>query len=306
MFFSRIPALCVLVALSGHAAAQADKAFIKFKDGVPDYGRSLEEMHKTLGELAKEGESEAEKALARLKAYRYLCRLPYADLALDAEYTKYALAASKICKELGRLDHRPKNPGWPEEEFKLALKGTSSSSLSFGERNLSQALDGWMDDSDKFNIEHLGHRRWCINPLMTKTGFGRTGNFSAMYTFDMSRGKSPDFSYVAYPPAGYVPVKLFGKRHAWSISVNPAKFQPPDKETKASICRLDDEGAKKEKLELDFTSLSTIPFGIPNCLVFRPAKLDMAPGTRYLVEIEGVRPRGKGETTLRYVVEFAK
>ena len=113
--------------------------------------------------------------------------------------------ASKICAELGRLEHRPENPGWPEEEFKLALKGTSSSNLAFGDPTLPDAVDGWMEDSDKSNIDRLGHRRWCLNPMMKKVGFGRTKTFSAMYSFDHSRERVPPFEYVAWPPAGRRP-----------------------------------------------------------------------------------------------------
>src|SRR5262249_22794081 len=158
---------------------------LEFKDGKPAYDRTLADIQAKLAELAKEGKTETEKGLARLKAYRYLCRIPYEDFALDEEFNKYAQAASKICNELGRLEHKPTNPGGPEDEFKMAFKGTSSSSLAFGDPTIAAAVDGWMDDSDKDNIDRLGHRRWCLNPKMQKVGFGRTGKFSAMYCFDM-------------------------------------------------------------------------------------------------------------------------
>jgi len=275
-----------------------------FDAGVPKYDRPLDEIRTTLRVLAAPTKDEHEAALGVLKAYRYLCRLPYDDLALDKDYTSYAQAAVKLCKELGRLDHRPKNPGWPQEEFDVAFKGTSSSSLGQGFPTLRAAVHGWMHDSDKFNIDRLGHRRWCIRPAIKKLGFGRAGDFTAMYCFDMSRTKIPAYDYVAYPPSGYMPTSFFAPRRAWNVSFNPARFEVPKEGVEASLYPLDALGRKKEPLKLDYFNVDFIPFGIPNCVVFRPEKLDMTPGRRYLVEISGIRNKS-GKTTIRYVVEMA-
>lgn len=274
------------------------------QDLVDTSKRSLGEIQKNLTEILAPAKNENEAALAKLKAYRYLAGIAYADLELDENYNKYAQAASKICDELGRLEHTPKNPGWPEEEFKIAYKGASSSNLGGGFPTLDRAVDGWMYDSDKFNIDRLGHRRWCLNPSMKKVGFGRTGKFTAMYCFDMSRVKVPPFEFVAWPPPGIMPPGFFREGEAWSVTFHPKKYQVPAKGVQPTIYDLKDGGEKGAALELSYTNVDFVPFAIPNCLVFRPAGLDRSKGRRYLVEIEGVRADGK-ETTIRYQVEFA-
>jgi len=95
-------------------------------------------------------------------------------LALSSRYDEArqcCLAAARLCKAIGKLDHKPENPGLDEEDYQLGLKGTKGSNLSFGRPRLVDAVDGWMEDSDPFNIEHVGHRRWCLSVPMLKVGF---------------------------------------------------------------------------------------------------------------------------------------
>src|SRR5689334_9610383 len=185
--------------------------------------RTADEIKKKLAEItappAKDPggtASERDTALRRLKAYRYLAGVPYDDLTLDDDANAACEAGAGLCAKLGRLEHQPKNPGLPEAEFDLAYKGTSRSNLGQGYRKLSQALDGWMDDSDGGNIDRLGHRRWCLNPTMKKTGFGRVGEFTAMYVFDMSRKDVPDFDFISWPARGPMPVQYFKSGFVWS------------------------------------------------------------------------------------------
>lgn len=134
--------------------------------------RSADEVKKKLVEILaspREGAGEREAALRRLKAYRYLAGVPY-DITLDDEFNAACETGAKLCAKLGRLDHTPANPGLPEDDFTLGYKGTSQSNLGQGYRGLEDALDGWIEDSDKNNISHVGHRRWCFNPAMQKTG----------------------------------------------------------------------------------------------------------------------------------------
>ena len=271
--------------------------------------RTLEEIKKTLsGILTPKKADEKEQALQKLKAYRYLAEVPYEDLGLDPEMNEACQAGAALCKKLGRLDHNPKNPGMPEDEFKLAHKGVSRSNLGGGFQNLADSIDAWMFDSDPGNIVMVGHRRWCINPHMGKTGFGRDGIFTAMYTFDQSRQKVPPYDFVCYPARGFMPVEFFGPQHAWSVSLNPNKFKVPPKEYAPKLYKADAEGEKMgEPLKLNFKNVDTFPFGVPICVIFRPEKVSLTPGARYRVELEGLQPKTGGEpVTLSYVVEFVK
>jgi hypothetical protein len=275
--------------------------------------RTLDEVKKALAEIAAPPEkkpdaatAERQAALRRLKAYRYLSGVPHDDLVLDDDLNAACDAGARLCEKLGRLEHTPKNPGWPEDEFRLAYRGTSQSNLGFGYRSLVDAMDGWMDDSDDGNIDRVGHRRWCLNPAMRKVGFGKSGQYYAMHSFDRSRKEVPDFDLVSFPGRGLMPVEYFKPHYAWSVSLNPKKYNPPPKSVTVKVYPADDKGKPDgEALELNYSNVDTVGFGIPNCIIFRPEKAAVAPGKRYVVEIEGVTLRKGGEAaTVRFAVEF--
>lgn len=277
-----------------------------FKDGAPFYGRTFEQIKKQLAEI-EAGPREAEKdaSLRRLKAYRYLVEIPYENMALDAEMNRAAEAGCKLCAMIKRIDHAPPNPGLSETEYKLAFKGTSNCNLAVGHKNLTHAVDDWMDDSDATNIDCLGHRRWCINPMMQKTGFGQSGNYMAMWSSDSSQKFVPDYHFVCYPARGFMPVQYFGAKYAWNISLNAAKYKKPDKSVRVSIHEVDEILNKTNTLKFDYFHIDSAGFGIPNCIIFRPVALDQAPGKRYLVEVKGiVAVNNLPMPPLRYLVEF--
>jgi hypothetical protein len=281
------------------------------KAGAPVHQRSLDDIKKKLSALLASDKGKGDentRALQRLKAYRYLAEVPYEDLTLDEEYNKMCLAGAKLCEKLGKLEHKPENPGMPEEEFQLAYNGTSRSNLGWGLKTLVDAVDAWMFDSDSGNRERLGHRRWCLNPTMQKTGFGHAGAFTAMYTFDRSRKPVPEFDFICFPARGIMPIEFFGPKFVWSVSLNPKRYTTPDKDFTPKIYEADASGAKRgEPLQLAFKNVDTIPFGIPNCIIFRPENLQVTDGRRYVVELAGIMPTGEEQpVTLRYVVEFAK
>ena len=60
-----------------------------------------------------------------------------------------------------------------------------------------------------------------------------------------------------------------------------------------------------EPLKLNFHKVDSGPFALPYCVIFRPEKLDMGEGKRYLVEIEGLKLiSGRPAGTLAYPVVF--
>jgi hypothetical protein len=163
-----------------------------------------------------------------------------------------------------------------------------------------------MDDSDNSNIARVGHRRWCINPAMQKTGFGRSGDFCAMWSFDKSQPEVPDYDFISYPPPGFMPLAYFGARHAWSVSLNPNKYLKPDASVKVKLYRKTDQKPDKlgDTIPLDYTNIDYSGVGIPNCIIFRPAQLPLAEGQRYWVEIEGLKKTDGSPAALRFFVFF--
>lgn len=237
-------------------------------------------------------------ALKRLMEYRALSGLRYADMELDDKKNWHCSAAAKMLTIIGRLDHTPKNPGMPDEEYDVAYIGTSRSNLAMG-NTLPGSIDGYMDDSDPSNIDAVGHRRWCLNPAMKETGFGIDGRFSAMWSFDES-GAAGSWDHVAYPAPGYYPTSHFGDHHAFSVrfpgGVTNGK-EPSD--FVIEIAALDGDYAPAATLALDHVSISG------GQLVFRAQGLACEPGRAYRVRI-GEVGRRKPQPLLHYYVEFVE
>jgi hypothetical protein len=286
-----------------------------FQDGRPVYDRSLEEIQKALADIDTPSRqqrdplaAEREAALRRLKAYRYLAGVPYDNLVLDEEMNRSATAACHICARLGRMDHQPRNPGMPEADYRYARQGASSSNLAMGYASMAEAVEAWMDDSDRRNVAHLGHRRWCLFPALRKVGFGKSGGFHAMWAFDESQPEVPVYDLISFPARGLMPVEYFRPHYAWSVVLNPAKYRPPDPTVRPKVYALDWLQHKVGKsLPLNHCGVDTLPYGIANCLIFRPARIEVAAGKRYLVEIDGLRRKdGKPAGRVYFVVEFVR
>ena len=169
-------------------------------------------------------QADQESALHKLMEYRYLADLPYADMEIDRDYAAHCQAGAELLTRVGHLTHTPENPGLPDAEYKFAYDGPSHSNISTA-GNSAASVAMYMDDSDAGNIAKLGHRRWCLNPAMLKTGFGADGHYTCMWSFDGSRRDIPDYDAVAFPPRGIMPTTHFGANYAWSFSVNPQKYR---------------------------------------------------------------------------------
>lgn len=270
-----------------------------YKDGQLAYPRSLDELKRKLAEILagatkSGGDPEADAGLRKLKAYRFLAQVPYEDLELDGDMAKSAQAAAAICAKLGKLDHNPPNPGLPEAEYKLAATGARSSNLAMGMKTLTLSMDLWVHDTDP----NLGHRRSCLNPALLKTGFGKSGRFSAMWCLDASRKEPPDYDFITFPVRGLMPIEYFGPTDLWSVSFNPKKYKPAAGTIQPKIYALDAALNKVgEPLRLSKQAVSG------NCIIFRP-DAPAAPGRRFLVEIEGLTGLDGTAERLSYFVEF--
>jgi len=240
-------------------------------------------------------------ALRRLQAYRHLCGLPWADLVLVAEWNLRCDAAAEVCSRLGRLEHEPQRPaGMDEARYQLGAEGARKSNLHRGV-GLAESVDGYMDDSDPSNIDEVGHRRWCLNPLMKRTGFGSHQTFNAMWATDESGAEPKGLDAVYYPPRGFVPVDLFATKSAFSIALAPGR-DPHSHQLRVALHALDDDFLPVGKpLPLDHCAIAAAGFGRGACVIFRSPEVVVASGKRYLVEVS---LDGGKSIAHRYVVEF--
>lgn len=277
------------------AAAPAPRWPKADKDDVPP---------PTAGELAK-----ARAELARLNGYRYLAGLSH-DVQLDPDLSWNCKFGAELCKRHGTINHTPPRPqGMPEPAYKRGFEATSKSNLHWtsGGEGLVGSVDGYMDDSDPSNVRVVGHRRWCLNPPLGKTGFGVVDGFSAQWVMDSS-GPSSSGAIVCFPSAGLHPVAYFTPGTAWSVSLDPARYRVSGTNIKVFELRSlaqarafpkDLKGLKE--IPLSDVRLSTEGSGIPQCLIFRP-KAKVGKGDRFGVLIQGVD--GLPGDQLGYTVEF--
>ena len=247
-----------------------------------------------------------EAALRLLKAYRFVCGVPYEDLVLSEELNRYAEAAARLCARLGRLDHNPPNPGLPEAEYRMGQAGADKCNLSQEApgRAACASIDGYMDDSDPSNIDRVGHRRWCLNPCMLKTGIGVEEGYSALWAMDASRAKIPAYEVIAFPPSGWVPLRFFKGSCAWSLSPSPQRLPLPSKERLRVRVYPLEGGCMRAAAPLPLEPVileATAGIASGPCLIFRPeGGVEVAHGARYWVEVEGLKPGG----VLKYLVDF--
>lgn len=285
------------------------------------FPRTLKETYAGLKEvLAGVGQKDAEagfsepqiRSVRLLNAYRFLTGVPH-DVVLDAEHNRFAQAGAQLCERIGRLDHTPANPGMAEDAYQEGYKGTSSSNLAQGV-GLPAAVDMWMDDSDPSNIDRIGHRRWCLNPRMTKTGFGISGIFTAMWAMDQGRSLTAETGpeTIAFPPHGYMPVKYFSSTWAWNVSYDASRLSANLADLDIKVYPLPPGKLKNLKkrgapLELQDVAVETTRFGYGPAIIFKPVRYSIGNDCRYLVEIDGLKRVGSEEPVpLQYIVEFAR
>lgn len=241
--------------------------------------------------LGKLSSQTVKSALNTLNFIRYVAGIPY-DVKNDVNYEKKAQAATVVNQANNVMTHYPKKPADMDEEFyNIGSNGAGSSNLGYGYNSLSSAIcDGWMADEDDSNIDRVGHRRWCLNPNMSKTGFGVTGNQYAMYAFDFSRTDADRYTGVAWP-AQNMPVELFERGYygalPWSFSVGTAVEADS---VNVVITRMSDGKIwrfSKASKDGDFYVENSY-YGQCGCIIFRPKDItEYKAGDKFKVEITG-------------------
>jgi hypothetical protein len=254
---------------------------------------------------AASGDSQAaerEAALRRLKAYRALCAVQFEAITLVPGWNELCDAAAEICCLNGELSHTPPRPsGVNDARYRQAQEGAANSNLAVTSE-LPGSVDNYMDDSDTSNIGRIGHRRWCLNPSMGKTGFGKYKTYCAMWSTDESGAGARGIDAVLYPPAGWCPVDMFARERAFSISLLHAGAPKPQ-DLHVSIRPLDDDWLPGKSLTIDHVAVAEGEFGGSPCVVFRSEEMVVATDQRYLVECS----LDNGKTlAFRYVVAFCE
>lgn len=237
-----------------------------------------------------------QSALAILNQVRYIAGLSY-HVELDETCASLCQAACLVNSLNGEMTHDPKKPeGIEEDLYQLGASGARSSNLGLGYDSINQAIiRGWMDDSDESNIQDVGHRRFLLNPMMGKTGFGYVGRHSAVYAHDGSGDRQG--AYDAAWPAQNMPLEYFSNYQVWSVSLEEVDVSGMwvklTRKNTGEVWNL-----AKDSRAGDFY-IGGRGYGISSCIIFRPDGIRYQDGDEFEVEI-----KKKGETCVRYTVNF--
>lgn len=186
---------------------------------------SLDKSAYNAGKLTDETKT---SALNLLNLYRYIAGLP-SDVEIKDSYETLAQTGALVNAANDTLTHYPEQPdGMSDDLYHNGYTGCSRSNIAWNYNSLENSIvNAWMNDSDKYNIATMGHRRWILNPAMKYTAFGSVGNYTAMYAIDRSREEPVNADYVAWPGAN-TPLELFqGSVFTFTLGKD---YDVPDKE----------------------------------------------------------------------------
>lgn len=299
MLASAVP--CAVSAASGiNVQSRTPQQIAKYIEDNPfeyeDSGFVTEPDYKNAPYSPGELDSKTlQNALNTLNTMRFIAGID--EVTLDSEYNALAQAGTLVNAVLGQLTHTPSQPsGMSDELYQKGYKGTSSSNLGMGYSNLVHSIIyGWMRDSDSSNISRVGHRRWCLNPSMEKTGFGNTGAYYAMYTFDNTWGDT-DYYGVCWP-AQVMPVEYFQDNDPWSISMG---YTVDASAVEVELVRKSDgETWSFSQSSADgYFNVENNNYGKKGCIIFRPDDISYNVGDSFDVSITGL------DEDVQYTVEF--
>ncbi|NWK55327.1 CAP domain-containing protein [Verrucomicrobiaceae bacterium N1E253] len=279
--------------VGGDDAGDDDSGADDVDDGVSDgpkslYPKTKQEIRSTVREILKtkdrSGEfREEQKATNMLNVYRYLCGVPH-KVKMDSKLNGHCEEAAMACLKKGGLSH---DLGHYTNKCNLSSMGDVEASVA-----------QYINDAGANNRERRGHRRWCLNPPMDKTGFGSGGSqYSAMWAMD-GAGDGSRVKTWSYPGAGYFP-KEYMHGTAWSFYMK-GKVPPKDK-IEISIFKLRKSPEKKisSNAEVEGRDIGVkYVFAYGNTINFEPKDFEAGDRGVYWVRITG------GGLREGYVVEF--
>lgn len=262
-----------------------------------------------------------EDATSYLNFIRYLAYID-TPVTLSRIYTYQCQHGATLMAALDYVDHdAPRAPGMDENFYDSAHNATLSSNIAkfnwMRPSIIREGVEYFVRDDGESNLSLLGHRRWLLNPAMNATGFGlansETGmSYVLMYAHDFGNADA-DWSQICWPSEGAFPAELMHSDLAWSVSLNPEKYQ-------LSLCTPKVSLTAPEiglKFEFDpitgqsdgFCTLSFENYGSGPCLIFRPDFsetdfTDYQQNQCWQVSITGLYDLSGTPQSLEYTVEM--
>jgi hypothetical protein len=249
------------------------------------------------------------------------------NVALNPHYPSYDLASGAYWDATETAGQVLNN-----DFFNLGYAGTSTSNIfamtggSAPSNVLADSIMLYFEDSDTSNIAVLGHRRWCLNPKMATTAFGRALNndgdvvYMSMISTNQGSSAAVASGYVAWPSpvnGGKFPAEVFadssyyGYHQAWSVSLLDSAYDTSSTSgitvtliNSTDSWTFDATSPGSGNPSGAYFNVDTQNVGIPYCIIFRPDGSVPLVGETYSVEITGIKDSGGSPTTITYDIEF--
>ena len=254
------------------------------------------------------------------------------EVTLDDMYNEYAQNGAMVMKgtegtvingvDYGGLTHfPPKTDNITADQFKLGSAGTRGGNIGKGHTSLTETiLNGYMYDGDAGNILAMGHRRWILNPTMSKVGFGQVGEYNCMYAHDNTNSKERIEDFVTWP-ATNMPKELM------SYNTDTQSLNSELNSTMPWTCQLGNNYkiVPSKNLTITVTYPDGHEFKVPShkifcnnqnygytngCITFRADDFNGSNkdftsfGNNYTVKIDGVLDKNGKATSIEYDVNF--
>ena len=264
------------------------------------------------------------EALEELNYIRWLIGVPN-NVTLNEDYTDMAQHGAVLLDVIDQLTHTPSKPSDMSEEFyNLAYNATTHGNLSvgkmivngqvYGNMTLGQSLKGYMDDSDSYNIDRVGHRRWLMNPRMKQTGFGistRRG-YASIYVIEENE-TLPSWSiadeFITWPTCKREhPLTYFNSNTAWTVTLNSEIFDnSAANSVNVTLTRLSDN----QSWNFSASNSNGVfydnqeGYAYDECIIFRPENISSYNnGEEWRVEVSGLTRKDGGAGNISYTVKF--
>lgn len=243
---------------------------------------------------------------------RYVAGLN-ADVSLSDDLNKKAQYGAVLMAHINKMEHTPAKPVDMDQDFySKGYEATSNSNLSrhitanadakgVTEEFLSWSVRSCLADT---GVSSVGHRTWCLNPVMKGTGFGvaigSNYTYSDMWVTNTNRygtgSGTSSWNAITWPAAGYHPTYLFSGGDDWSVRLNRKYFTVKSSDVKIKVTN---SSGKTENCKVRINTSHKDPV-----LIFQPS-YRVTSGSKFNVEISGITKDGN-PAVLKYSVEFFK
>ena len=230
-------------------------------------------------------------ALNLLNLYRYITGLP-SDVEIKDSYETLAQAGALVNAANNELTHYPEQPkGMSDDLYHDGYNGCSHSNIAWNYDGLENSIvNAWMNDSDKYNISTMGHRRWVLNPAMKYTGFGSVGNYTAMYAIDKSREETFNTDYIAWPGVN-TPIELFqGSVFTFTLGKDYDTPNKDDISVTVSSNKTNTTWTLNNETTDEHFYVNNQKYGQSKCIIFKVA--DFKSTDRLHIHISGITKSG--------------